>query len=380
MNKSANVLFITSISPFPMRGGEQLRSYALLKMLSNTGMNVTAIIDESTNIPKIPNVRFIEFAYKKYQSDIHLVNIIGIFRRKPQLTKLILDLVSSQNFDIAIIDYHFYGQYIGLFKRAGIKVIYGTHNAQAKLYFQRKATGVKDLIYLVFEYIVQSIHERYFFTKADALLIVSLEDFHFYAGFIKPEKIVLIPNLIEKPSAAMHSSVKENYVIMTANFLAFQNEIGIEWFLKEVWNEELSRRTKLRLYGIGSKKVFESLKNQLQPVNVEAMGEVENIKPFLAKARAAIVPLLNGSGTRLKCLEAMSLKTQLISTSKGSEGIEHGGSVIIADTANDFRNRILDVLDNKIDTVEEAYRIFEEKYSFEPNQDTLSKLIINLTS
>jgi hypothetical protein len=167
---------------------------------------------------------------------------------------------------------------------------------------------------------------------------------------------------------------------MTANFLAFQNSIGLDWFLKEVWNKELSEKTSLRLYGIGSDKVFNELNQQYHPSNVEALGEVDDIKPFIAKARASIVPLLNGSGTRLKCLEAMSLRTQLISTSKGSEGIDHDGSVIIADTSDDFRNRIIDVLDNKINTVEDAYQVFEKKYSFENNQIVLSDLIKRIIS
>ena len=91
-----------------------------------------------------------------------------------------------------------------------------------------------------------------------------------------------------------------------------------------------------------------------------------------------LFPLLNGGGTRLKCLEAMALRTQLISTTKGSEGIEHGGSVLIADTPEDFRNRIIEVIDNKINTVEEAYRVYENKYSFEPNQLVLSERIKSL--
>jgi hypothetical protein len=38
----------------------------------------------------------------------------------------------------------------------------------------------------------------------------------------------------------------------------------------------------------------------------------------------------------------------------------------------------LDVLDNKIDTIAEAYHAYESKYSFEPNQVTLSTLTKSL--
>jgi len=376
--KKPNVLFLTSISPFPINGGEKLRSYALLKMLSNIGARVTAIINESRNIPDIHNIRFIQFPFKNYLSKIHLINITGIFRRNNTLVKLLDELTSDEKFDIAFIDYYFYGQYIPYFKKKGIKVIYGTHNAEARLYLQRKAKNLKDLFYIVFEYIIQMAHERIFFPKTDTLIAVSKEDVKYYGKFIESGKIIYIPNLLEKSSYTLNAVKKDNYIVMSANFMAFQNYVGLEWFLKEVWNDLLSRKTTLKLFGLGSKKAYHELQPKYHPESVEAIGEVDDLKPYIAAARASIVPLLNGSGTRLKCLEAMALRTQLISTTKGSEGIEHGGSVLIADTPEDFRNRIIEVIDNKVNTVEDAYRVFEARYSFEPNQIVLSERIKSL--
>ena len=71
--KNPNVLFLTSISPFPINGGEKLRSYALMKMLSNIGAKVTAVINESHTIPDITNIRFIQFPFKKYLSNFKQV-------------------------------------------------------------------------------------------------------------------------------------------------------------------------------------------------------------------------------------------------------------------------------------------------------------------
>jgi len=372
------ILFLTSISPYPINGGEKLRSYALQKMLSNIGAKVTAIINESHNIPDLTNIRFITFPFIQSASGVHLINILGIFRKNAALIKLLDELTTSEKFDIAFIDYYFYGQYIPYFKKRGIRVIYGTHNAEARLYVQRKAANLKDAFYIRFEYLVQAAHERIFFPKADTLIAVSRDDVKFYSKFVKPGKIIFIPNLLEKSSYMLNDVKKENYIIMSANFYAFQNYVGLEWFLREVWNDKLSRKTSLKLYGRGSKKVFDELRSSYHPENVEALGEIEDLKPFIANARASIVPLLDGGGTRLKCLEAMALRTQLISTTKGTEGIEHNGSVLIADTPDDFRNKIIEVIDNKINTVEEAYRIYEEKYSFEPNQLVLAERIKSL--
>ena len=376
MDRRQKILFITQIAPFPITGGEQLRSYGLIRMLSNLGIETTAIIDaRSRNLPELTNIKFVLFDFRKMLSSIHLVNVISIFRKNKALVSLINELTEKEKYDIAFIDYLFYGQYINLLKNKGLKVIYGTHNAQAELLLQRKAEGLKTFIYIWFEYAVQALHERFFFPRADALIVVSEKDSGFYRRYIRPDRIFLVPNMIEKSVMDLDNIQKDNYVIMTANFNAFQNAVGLEWFIKEVWDEELSGVTKLKLFGYGSIKFFDALKQKYRIRNIEAMGEVENIKPYIASAKLSIVPLLDGGGTRLKCLEAMSLKTQLISTSKGAEGIDHNNAIVIADTAAEFKQRILDVMDGRANTVQEAYRIFDEKYSLEATQNKLSGLL-----
>ena len=55
-----------------------------------------------------------------------------------------------------------------------------------------------------------------------------------------------------------------------------------------------------------------------------------------------VVPLLSGSGIRIKILEAMSLGVTVISTSIGAEGIPatNGKNILIADTAPAFAGAV----------------------------------------
>ena len=76
----------------------------------------------------------------------------------------------------------------------------------------------------------------------------------------------------------------------------------------------------------------------------------------------------------------MALKTQLLSTSKGAEGIEHEGSIIIADTPEQFKQKLKDILDGKIDETKKAYDIFMKTYSLEPNVSIFKRIIKNYCS
>jgi glycosyltransferase involved in cell wall biosynthesis len=75
-------------------------------------------------------------------------------------------------------------------------------------------------------------------------------------------------------------------------------------------------------------------------------GFVADIRPVVAGAWACVVPLREGSGTRLKILEAMALGTPVISTSKGAEGLEviPEESILIADGPTAFARQVVRLL------------------------------------
>jgi hypothetical protein len=374
-----NILFVTEIVPFPPNGGEKLRSYGLLKLLSELNFNIHAIIGKSTttdqNVTHLKGVNLHPFDFTKNNIISRMKRYSRNFTFNKDLITLISTLLNEHKFDVAFIDYSFYGQYINFFHRYNIPVIFGTHNAQAALYYQNPASSVRKRIRRITNYMVNRLHETCFFRKADALIVVSEADRRYHASFVNPDKIFVIPNFLIESEYLSGDGKKDNYIIMTANFRAFQNSHGLEWFIREVWDKELWEKTKLHLVGLGSKEVFSLLKEKYDLTNVTAVGEVEDLKPHISSAIVSIVPLLHGSGSRLKCLESMALKTQLVSTTIGAEGIDHGNSIIIADTPSEFKLALHDLLESHSDRTDIAYQKFIEKYALEPNKKIFQGLL-----
>jgi glycosyltransferase involved in cell wall biosynthesis len=62
-----------------------------------------------------------------------------------------------------------------------------------------------------------------------------------------------------------------------------------------------------------------------------------------------VVPLRQGSGTRLKILEAMALGTPVVSTTKGAEGHAAAGGehLLLADTPVDFARATTTLLEEQ---------------------------------
>jgi hypothetical protein len=374
--KQMNILFFTEISPFPINGGERIRSYGLLKSLSELGYKITAIIANSDNVD-LANYKIKNVEYKEYKipnkSKFDRITCLHYFKEDKQLVLLFNQIINDRKIDLAFLDYAFIGQYISFFKQKNIPVIYGTHNAQSFLTQQMPTKGLFRKLRKMQNVLMQKIHERIFFKKADQVIVVSNEDKELHSKFINPKKIQIIPNFLDETRYNADSYEKENYIVMTANFGAFMNFHGLKWFIEEVWNEELDTKLKFLIVGKKSKEALVEIKNSKLFKNIIAIGEVDNINPYISQAKAAVIPLLEGSGTRLKCIEAMALKTLVISTSKGGEGIQ-SSNVIINDSSIDFRKTLLNIDDITI-SEESLYNEFISSYSIQAVKPKLEKVI-----
>ena len=126
------------------------------------------------------------------------------------------------------------------------------------------------------------------------------------------------------------------------------NKNGLLWFYKNIWPLISDKIPELKLIVIGKNgadKCYNSLKIEK---NIDFIGEVDNVNKYYLNADLAIVPLLEGSGTRLKITEAMSFGVPVISTSIGAEGIDYQENIniLIANNPKQFSKKIEEALKN----------------------------------
>ncbi|MFX5983767.1 glycosyltransferase, partial [Acinetobacter baumannii] len=50
-------------------------------------------------------------------------------------------------------------------------------------------------------------------------------------------------------------------------------------------------------------------------------GRVDDVRPYIERAAAYVVPIRIGGGTRLKIYEAMAMEKPVVSTTVGAEGL-----------------------------------------------------------
>ena len=113
---------------------------------------------------------------------------------------------------------------------------------------------------------------------------------------------------------------------------------------------------------------------------VRVTGQVKDVRDYMATARALIVPLRSGGGTRLKILEGLSFGVPTVSTSIGAEGLDlvPGEHLLIADEPRSFADAVLAILDDaalRARLRASGRQFVEEHYDWRVVQDHLRAVL-----
>ncbi len=154
------------------------------------------------------------------------------------------------------------------------------------------------------------------------------------------------------------------------------NEEGIRWFIDEVLPKTVEKVPGF-VYHLAGRNMPEWLTTMKDP-HVEVIGEVPDAKEFVARHDVAIVPLLSGSGIRIKIIESMAMGKTVITTRVGAEGIlyDEEVNIIIAENKAKMVEAIRSLNENPQAAVrigQEARKLVEETYD---NRKIIARLLM----
>ena len=187
------------------------------------------------------------------------------------------------------------------------------------------------------------------------------------------EKSGVKPPIYVSP-AAVNTREKEydgwnGLIVFVGGYYHRPNQEGMDWFLREVtpcvdWSKY--PQTQLKIVGLGWPTSYEGNFNGL---TVHLTGYVDDLSEHVSRT-LMIVPLLTGSGMRMKILDASALSVPFVSTSVGAEGLNFsdGDTCMIADGAIDFAQALEKLMNDhslREALARQAHQLFKENYSLE---------------
>ena len=154
------------------------------------------------------------------------------------------------------------------------------------------------------------------------------------------------------------------------------NEEGIRWFIDEVLPKTVEKDPNF-VYHLAGRNTPEWLTTPNDP-HVDVVGEVPDAKEFVSNHDVAIVPLLSGSGIRIKIIESMALGKTVITTRVGAEGIlyDEEVNIIIAENKAKMVEAIRSLNENPETAVrigQAARKLVEETYD---NRKIITRLLM----
>lgn len=259
-----------------------------------------------------------------------------------EMSKKLIQVLQDQNFDIVQIESIFVTPYIPIIRQySKAKIVVRLHNIE-HLIWERIAQnhlscGKKILLEKMNRQLKN--YECSLMSKVDGYMAISEVDDKFFREVAGDTPGRVIPFGInvddyESEEDYIPSDKPELFHIGSMNWLP--NVEGLEWFLDDIFPLILQHFPHLT-FDIAGRGIPEKIR-EYRSDNVHIVGEVESANEFMLEKDIMVVPLLSGSGIRIKIIEGMALGKTIITTSVGAEGleVENGKNIFIADTAEEF--------------------------------------------
>lgn len=381
------IVFITELNPFPPMGGDTIRTFNLLKTLSGFASLHLVILDCEGDIRKQRtsnnSINFpIDITYLAKDKTPGGGLLERLLPRKDIITKLKeIALNLKPESDIIWLDYRYLAHYKQAFP--GFKVIYGTQNIQSEIDRQLACMPHLNLLRKIYAFLVwkaSEFHEKKYFARCDVLIPVSEEDFKSYSKFIPVNKLEIINNFVDLahyPIEQLLPQERKKRIVFTGSMDAFQNQRAGDYLLDEVWPKISSKIPDCELFIVGKNPPLRW--KQIVDKNITVTGKVDSTIEYIQTAQVAIVPVLDGSGTRYKIIEAMACYTPVVSTPLGCQGlnVKHNVNIIVAESAEDLTQQTIELLNSpekQVLIASNGYQIVKQNYSVEANTKFLEKL------
>ncbi|HLK18078.1 MAG TPA: glycosyltransferase [Bryobacteraceae bacterium] len=256
-------------------------------------------------------------------------------------------VIARGRFDVLVCDFIFPAGLID-WNVPCPKVLF-THNVEADLWrqqFEAADHPVKRFLYWK-EWRALSAAERDYACLADSVITVSEQNRNYFSRYAGRERVFTIATGVDIEAFHPSDAPPSNSMVFTGSMDWMPNQDGVLYFVSRILPKIQLEVTDAELWIVGRYPSREV--QDLAAEHIHVTGRVEDIRPYLQKSPAYIVPLRHGSGTRLKIFEAMAMGKAVVSTTLGAEGlpVTHGRDILIADHPQEFAAAVVRILQDR---------------------------------
>lgn len=250
----------------------------------------------------------------------------------------------GERYDVAVIEHFWCARYLDLLRARSRRVVLDLHNVESVLHegCSRTEPWPQKIGHSFFKHTARRL-ERSILADFDLVLVTSDADRQRVLERAPQARVAVYPNAV--PLSEVPKVDEEEVIAFSGNLEYHPNVNAVRYFLKEVWPQIRDAAPELRWRLIG-KNEFAVRDIVADDPRVEMTGPVADAVDELARARLVVVPLLAGSGTRIKILEAWAAGRCVVSTPIGAEGLpaRDGENIRIVEGPEEMARAVLELL------------------------------------
>ena len=395
------ILMVTPYVPYPPSSGGQIRTYNLLKYLSQNN-EITLVALYKNNEEK----KYESFL-KKYCKKIYLCkrpsspwqfkNIFKtIFSSSPFLVvrnysdeakTIINKLLHLEKFDVIHAETFYVMPHIPETKVPTVLVEQTIEYKVYKHFVNSLPFYLRMLVYFDIDIVKLKYWERFYWKKANAVVVVSSSDEKLIRNEEPLLKTSIIPNCVGDEMIAdklEEKDLRSPTIFFQGNFFWLQNVEAAQFIINQIYPKLIEEfpNVKIVIAGQNAKKLGNLIDENIKIVNIEP-DNICKVKELFRKNTLFIAPIFGPGGTRLKILAAMGSGMPIISSVTGIEGlgVTNNNDVVIANNPSEFVLKIKQLLKNKklYERIRKnAYNLVKEKYQWSQTAKKLESVYKNL--
>lgn len=371
-----NILFLSTWFPYPPDNGSKIRVHHLLNALAARHQVTLLAFAFGTAKPE---------GWSKLDSLCHRCDAVHLdphragrlartFRffsttplatqSKPQMRRKVASALEQQPFDVVVASTKGMASYALTVPERTVKVL-EEHNAISRQLWERyrqQTTPMQRLRCWV-SWRKYRAYESRILSRFDLCTMVSNQDraatLELTSG--QGTRVEVVPNGVDCSHNRLgHARAMPNRLVFNGSLTFAANYHAMQFFVKEIFPLIRKVVPEIVLTITGAVEGVDTA--SLKAVDgIQLSGYVEDIRSLVASATVCVVPIRQGSGTRLKLLEAMALGTPVVATEKGAEGLDvvDGQHLLIADEPEHFAAQTIALLRN--DELRERLRLNARK-------------------
>jgi sugar transferase (PEP-CTERM/EpsH1 system associated) len=396
-----DLLYLSHRMPFPPDKGDKIRSWHLLKRLTeNWRVHLGAFIDDKNDWQYVDRLnelcgdtRFVALSptfakLKALRGFVGHSSLTMPYYSSTEMHSWVAEVIRKRNPACIVVFSSSMAQYATPYIGPGRRVIVDFCDMDSDKWRQYSARfgGFRRWIYRREADRLQR-EEKDIADRCDAAILVSEDEARLFRRNtgVPAGKVLAIANGVDteyfNPARNYLSpfSPSELAVVFIGAMDYWPNIDSVCWFAENVFTWIRSRYPQASFWIVGSKPAGPVL--ELRRIDgVTVTGRVPDVRPYLSHARCVVAPLRIARGVQNKVLEALAMGKPVIASESAVEGIKIGGSIgaSICTSNEEWLSAVAAVLENDeiLEIDSDARQQVTKNYSWESSARSLAHAVV----